>query len=94
MMMNAGFIYPENTPTSKEGYYYRTIFEKFFPKVTYLSSHLLQYQLTELDHCLFSMFKIAILWTEFCEIDSSWWSKCGMQHSKSCGVGCGMVQEP
>lgn len=54
MMMNAGFIYPENTPTTKEGYYYRTIFEKFFPKVTYLSPHLLQYQLTELDHCLFT----------------------------------------
>jgi hypothetical protein len=33
MMMNAGFVYPENTPTTKEGYYYRMIFEKFFPKV-------------------------------------------------------------
>ncbi|OMO56080.1 hypothetical protein CCACVL1_26775 [Corchorus capsularis] len=32
MLMNANFIYPENTPTTKEGYYYRTIFEKFFPK--------------------------------------------------------------
>ncbi|RLN13644.1 asparagine synthetase [Panicum miliaceum] len=32
MMMNASFIYPENTPTTKEGYYYRMIFEKFFPK--------------------------------------------------------------
>ncbi|XP_039003967.1 asparagine synthetase [glutamine-hydrolyzing] 3-like [Hibiscus syriacus] len=32
MLMNASFIYPENTPTTKEGYYYRTIFEKFFPK--------------------------------------------------------------
>lgn len=33
MMMNANFVYPENTPTTKEGYYYRMIFEKFFPKV-------------------------------------------------------------
>ncbi|KAK6923758.1 Asparagine synthase [Dillenia turbinata] len=32
MLMTASFIYPENTPTTKEGYYYRTIFEKFFPK--------------------------------------------------------------
>ncbi|PPS05585.1 hypothetical protein GOBAR_AA15062 [Gossypium barbadense] len=32
MLINANFIYPENTPTTKEGYYYRTIFEKFFPK--------------------------------------------------------------
>ncbi|KHG05830.1 hypothetical protein F383_10738 [Gossypium arboreum] len=28
MLINANFIYPENTPTTKEGYYYRTIFEK------------------------------------------------------------------
>ncbi|CAA6658823.1 unnamed protein product [Spirodela intermedia] len=33
MLMNASFVYPENTPTTKEAYYYRTIFEKFFPKV-------------------------------------------------------------
>lgn len=33
MLMNAKFVYPENTPTTKEAYYYRTIFEKFFPKV-------------------------------------------------------------
>ncbi|KAG7034197.1 Asparagine synthetase [glutamine-hydrolyzing] 3 [Cucurbita argyrosperma subsp. argyrosperma] len=32
MLMNANFIYPENTPATKEAYYYRTIFEKFFPK--------------------------------------------------------------
>ncbi|TQE14121.1 hypothetical protein C1H46_000040 [Malus baccata] len=32
MLINASFIYPENTPTTKEAYYYRTIFEKFFPK--------------------------------------------------------------
>lgn len=31
--MQASFVYPENTPTTKEAYYYRTIFEKFFPKV-------------------------------------------------------------
>ncbi|KAF8411472.1 hypothetical protein HHK36_004023 [Tetracentron sinense] len=32
MLTNAHFIYPENTPTTKEAYYYRTIFERFFPK--------------------------------------------------------------
>ncbi|CAA2983475.1 asparagine synthetase [glutamine-hydrolyzing] 2 [Olea europaea subsp. europaea] len=32
MLANASFVYPENTPTTKEGYYYRTIFERFFPK--------------------------------------------------------------
>ncbi|XP_042494747.1 asparagine synthetase [glutamine-hydrolyzing] 2-like [Macadamia integrifolia] len=32
MLTKASFIYPENTPTTKEAYYYRTIFEKFFPK--------------------------------------------------------------
>ncbi|KAI4317262.1 hypothetical protein L6164_025148 [Bauhinia variegata] len=32
MLANASFVYPENTPTTKEAYYYRTIFEKFFPK--------------------------------------------------------------
>ncbi|KAL3622078.1 Asparagine synthetase [Castilleja foliolosa] len=32
MLANAQFVYPENTPTTKEGYYYRTVFERFFPK--------------------------------------------------------------
>ncbi|XP_062020812.1 asparagine synthetase [glutamine-hydrolyzing] 3-like [Rosa rugosa] len=32
MLMNASFVYPESTPTTKEGCYYRTIFEKYFPK--------------------------------------------------------------
>ncbi|KAL9241535.1 hypothetical protein vseg_015639 [Gypsophila vaccaria] len=32
MLAQASFIYPENTPTTKEGYYYRAIFEKLFPK--------------------------------------------------------------
>ncbi|XP_074576608.1 asparagine synthetase [glutamine-hydrolyzing] 2-like [Curcuma longa] len=32
MLMNASFVYPDNTPTTKEGYYYRSIFEKHFPK--------------------------------------------------------------
>ncbi|CAD5167712.1 unnamed protein product [Musa acuminata subsp. malaccensis] len=32
MLMNASFVYPENTPTTKEAYYYRSIFERFFPK--------------------------------------------------------------
>ncbi|KAK2980258.1 hypothetical protein RJ640_008926 [Escallonia rubra] len=32
MLINASFIFPENIPTTKEAYYYRTIFEKFFPK--------------------------------------------------------------
>ncbi|VAH23417.1 unnamed protein product [Triticum turgidum subsp. durum] len=32
MMTNASFVYPDNTPTTKEAYYYRTVFEKFYPK--------------------------------------------------------------
>ncbi|XP_062083929.1 asparagine synthetase [glutamine-hydrolyzing]-like [Humulus lupulus] len=32
MMANAAKVFPENTPITKEGYYYRTIFEKLFPK--------------------------------------------------------------
>ncbi|TVU27444.1 hypothetical protein EJB05_30055 [Eragrostis curvula] len=32
MMSNAQFIFPHNTPTTKEGYYYRMIFERFFPQ--------------------------------------------------------------
>ncbi|KAK7853767.1 asparagine synthetase [glutamine-hydrolyzing] 3 [Quercus suber] len=32
MLTNASFIYPENTPATKEAYYYRSIFEKFYPK--------------------------------------------------------------
>ncbi|PRQ49626.1 putative asparagine synthase (glutamine-hydrolyzing) [Rosa chinensis] len=27
MLMHASFAYPENTPTTKEGYHYRSIFE-------------------------------------------------------------------
>jgi hypothetical protein len=33
MMANAKYIYPENTPMTKEAYYYRMIFERFFPQV-------------------------------------------------------------
>jgi hypothetical protein len=33
MMLNAAHIFPHNTPTTKEGYYYRMIFERFFPQV-------------------------------------------------------------
>ena len=32
MLMNASFISPENTPTTKEACYYGSIFERFFPK--------------------------------------------------------------
>ncbi|KMZ58946.1 Asparagine synthetase [glutamine-hydrolyzing] [Zostera marina] len=32
MMQNARFIYPHNTPTSKEAYHYRVIFERLFPQ--------------------------------------------------------------
>ncbi|KAJ8503814.1 hypothetical protein OPV22_004700 [Ensete ventricosum] len=32
MMQNAKHIYPHNTPTTKEAYYYRMIFERFFPQ--------------------------------------------------------------
>ncbi|KAJ0084747.1 hypothetical protein Patl1_31077 [Pistacia atlantica] len=32
MMQNAQHIYPHNTPSTKEAYYYRMIFERFFPQ--------------------------------------------------------------
>ncbi|KAG1365691.1 putative Asparagine synthetase [glutamine-hydrolyzing] [Cocos nucifera] len=32
MMQNANRIYPHNTPTTKEAYYYRMIFERLFPQ--------------------------------------------------------------
>ncbi|KAI3909755.1 hypothetical protein MKW98_014172 [Papaver atlanticum] len=32
MMLQAEHIYPHNTPPSKEAYYYRMIFERFFPQ--------------------------------------------------------------
>ncbi|GLT81728.1 hypothetical protein SLE2022_001630 [Rubroshorea leprosula] len=32
MMQNAAYIFPHNTPTTKEAYYYRVIFERFFPQ--------------------------------------------------------------
>lgn len=33
MMLNASHIFPHNTPVTKEAYYYRMIFERFFPQV-------------------------------------------------------------
>ncbi|GKU93409.1 hypothetical protein SLEP1_g7002 [Rubroshorea leprosula] len=32
MMQNAAHIFPHNTPTTEEAYYYRMIFERFFPQ--------------------------------------------------------------
>uniref|UniRef100_A0A0C9RR02 Asparagine synthetase [glutamine-hydrolyzing] n=1 Tax=Wollemia nobilis TaxID=56998 RepID=A0A0C9RR02_9CONI len=32
MLGNAKYVFPHNTPTTKEGYYYRMIFERFFPQ--------------------------------------------------------------
>lgn len=32
MLSNVKFIFPHNTPTTKEAYYYRMIFERFFPQ--------------------------------------------------------------
>ncbi|KAJ0248369.1 Asparagine synthetase [Hirschfeldia incana] len=32
MMSNAAYIFPHNTPLTKEAYYYRMIFERFFPQ--------------------------------------------------------------
>ncbi|WVY91164.1 hypothetical protein V8G54_036678 [Vigna mungo] len=37
MMLNAGNIYPHNTPITKEAYYYRMIFERFFPQARRLT---------------------------------------------------------
>ena len=33
MFQNASFRFPENTPVSKEAYYYRSIFEEHYPQV-------------------------------------------------------------
>lgn len=33
MFQNAEFRFPENTPVSKEAYYYRSIFEEHYPQV-------------------------------------------------------------
>lgn len=35
-MQNAANIFPYNTPTTKEAYYYRMIFERLFPQVIFL----------------------------------------------------------
>ncbi|KAH9320618.1 hypothetical protein KI387_015257, partial [Taxus chinensis] len=32
MMKNVKFVYPDNTPLTKEAYFYRMIFERFFPQ--------------------------------------------------------------
>ncbi|KAG9141757.1 hypothetical protein Leryth_018137 [Lithospermum erythrorhizon] len=32
MLLNATYIFPHNTPVTKEAYYYRMIFERFFPQ--------------------------------------------------------------
>ncbi|GLJ12621.1 hypothetical protein SUGI_0194710 [Cryptomeria japonica] len=32
MMTNAKYVYPDNTPPTKEAYFYRMIFERFFPQ--------------------------------------------------------------
>lgn len=37
MMQHASHIFPHNTPTTKEAYYYRMIFERFFPQVFFLN---------------------------------------------------------
>jgi asparagine synthase (glutamine-hydrolysing) len=34
MFQNASFRFPENTPVSKEAYYYRSIFEEHYPQVS------------------------------------------------------------
>jgi len=43
MMINAANIYPHNTPTTEEAYYYRMIFERLFPQVTPCLLHIYIY---------------------------------------------------
>lgn len=43
MMQNAANIYPHNTPSTKEAYYYRMIFERFFPQVNLIFNRLYTY---------------------------------------------------
>lgn len=58
MLMNANFIYPENTPTTKEAYYYRTIFEKFFPKVLFCVLFFMIRMESEFPHPLIRLFHL------------------------------------
>ena len=39
MFQNAAFRFPENTPVSKEAYYYRSIFEEHYPQVSHIEEH-------------------------------------------------------
>jgi asparagine synthase (glutamine-hydrolysing) len=38
-LLNAQKLYPHNTPKTKEAYYYRKIFEKYYPKKCYVIPH-------------------------------------------------------
>lgn len=44
MMLNASNIFPHNTPTTTEAYYYRMIFERFFPQVMAVKNMLLGFE--------------------------------------------------
>ncbi|KAH9701778.1 Asparagine synthetase (glutamine-hydrolyzing) 1 [Citrus sinensis] len=45
MMQNAQYIFPHNTPLTKEAYYYRMIFERFFPQVIHLNFNVMIFHL-------------------------------------------------
>ncbi|XP_020531775.1 asparagine synthetase [glutamine-hydrolyzing] 2 isoform X2 [Amborella trichopoda] len=80
-------IFPENTPTTKEAYYYRAIFEKFFPKVSQCLPSVAKRCLTIPSVCLFGE-------TELCTADCTRRTKRGMQYCQGIGMGCCMVQKP
>lgn len=39
MMLKAASIFPHNTPTTKEAYYYRMVYERLFPQVFFSSNN-------------------------------------------------------
>ena len=49
MFQNAAFRFPENTPVSKEAYYYRSIFEEHYPQVRRLTDTATVMQRTKLQ---------------------------------------------
>jgi hypothetical protein len=54
MFQNAAFRFPENTPVSKEAYYYRSIFEEHYPQVKSRDDSL-AYVLHSIFHCYLSL---------------------------------------
>lgn len=105
MMLNAKKIYPHNTPTTKEAYYYRMIFERFFPQVIF--QNLFSLQKLCYFHCVCNKRKVIqeikfhfiknIFMSDVIElskVDGTWRTQHSMQHSKGHRMGCAVVWQP